>query len=292
MSSVSPVLDQDLAVFDPSSFGLKVLSPFQGPITAHEKGITIDDKTLCVITDVDKFTLKCIYINPPYIGGSGTLYIKKLAADQVADFWLCDEVSTLIVGSKFKAEFVVEVPGINPSNGQPDSKSKYTGEGSFQNVSSTGTEYITSLSSAADKETDSEEEKKETQNSESIKSETQNSEQGTSVAQSSSVPEGAANNGAKNENENSGKSVVIPKKAYEVLEFAQNNNGAAKVGYESKKFKNHEKRLPPGNYKEYDVDPRPKEAGQTRNAERIVVEQNSGKAFYTNDHYASFTPMN
>lgn len=42
-------------------------------------------------------------------------------------------------------------------------------------------------------------------------------------------------------------------------------------------------------YKEYDVDP--KTPGQARNDERIVLEQNTGKAYYTDDHYQTFTPM-
>ena len=55
-------------------------------------------------------------------------------------------------------------------------------------------------------------------------------------------------------------------------------------------FQNRERRLPRGSYREYDVDP--KAPGRSRGAERIVIEQRSGKAYYTRDHYETFVPMN
>ena len=55
--------------------------------------------------------------------------------------------------------------------------------------------------------------------------------------------------------------------------------------------KNAEGRLPSGGkYREYDVDPRPP-AGTTRNAERIVVDESTGRAYYTDDHYRTFTEI-
>jgi ribonuclease T1 len=32
--------------------------------------------------------------------------------------------------------------------------------------------------------------------------------------------------------------------------------------------------------------------GRTRDAERIVIEQRSGKAYYSGDHYRTFIPLN
>lgn len=55
-------------------------------------------------------------------------------------------------------------------------------------------------------------------------------------------------------------------------------------------FQNREHRLPPGHYREYDVNPRIR--GRSRDAERIVIEQDTGKAYYTDDHYRTFTPLN
>ena len=55
-------------------------------------------------------------------------------------------------------------------------------------------------------------------------------------------------------------------------------------------FGNRERRLPPGDYREYDVNP--KLRGRPRDAERIVVEQRTGKAYYTGDHYRTFVPLN
>lgn len=46
-----------------------------------------------------------------------------------------------------------------------------------------------------------------------------------------------------------------------------------------------------GKYREFNVDPKPP-AGTSRNAERIVVNENSGRAWYTNDHYKTFNEIN
>ncbi|EBH9555974.1 hypothetical protein EPM56_23680 [Salmonella enterica subsp. enterica serovar Cerro] len=50
-------------------------------------------------------------------------------------------------------------------------------------------------------------------------------------------------------------------------------------------FKNKEGRLPEGNYKEYTVDT---PGARNRGARRIVVDQETGRAYYTDDHYQNF----
>lgn len=55
-------------------------------------------------------------------------------------------------------------------------------------------------------------------------------------------------------------------------------------------FHNRERRLPPGRYREYDMNP--KVPGRPRDAERIVIHQRTGKAYYTGDHYRTFVPLN
>jgi len=55
-------------------------------------------------------------------------------------------------------------------------------------------------------------------------------------------------------------------------------------------FQDRERRLPHGRYREYDV--HPKTAGRNRGPERIVIEQQTGKAYYTGDHYVTFIPLN
>lgn len=54
-------------------------------------------------------------------------------------------------------------------------------------------------------------------------------------------------------------------------------------------FQNRERRLPPGHYREYDVNP--KVRGRSRDAERIVIEQDTGRAYYTGNHYRTFIPL-
>jgi ribonuclease T1 len=84
---------------------------------------------------------------------------------------------------------------------------------------------------------------------------------------------------------------AAPKKAYDLLERLQRRQGEPLPGYVGgREFQNRERRLPKGRYREYDVNP--KLRGRPRDAERIVIEQRSGKAYYTGDHYRTFTPLN
>ena len=83
----------------------------------------------------------------------------------------------------------------------------------------------------------------------------------------------------------------VPEKAYELLEALRQRRGEPLPGYVGgKAFRNREHRLPRGRYKEYDVNRRV--PGRSRDAERLVIEQETGKAYYTNDHYRTFVPLN
>ena len=85
--------------------------------------------------------------------------------------------------------------------------------------------------------------------------------------------------------------VDVPEKAREVLAEIQKRNGEPPSGYVGGRvFGNRERRLPRGEYREYDVNP--KRPGRNRGTERIVIEQQTGKAYYSRDHYETFTPMN
>lgn len=85
--------------------------------------------------------------------------------------------------------------------------------------------------------------------------------------------------------------VEVPEKAREVLAEIRKRNGEPLPGYVGGRvFGNREGRLPRGDYREYDVNP--KRSGKNRGTERIVIEQRSGKAYYSRDHYETFTPMN
>jgi len=84
---------------------------------------------------------------------------------------------------------------------------------------------------------------------------------------------------------------AVPQNAKDLLEAIQQHEGKALPGYiGGKAFQNRERRLPRGHYREYDVNP--KVRGRSRDAERIVIEQVTGKAYYTDDHYRTFTPLN
>ncbi|TKS63454.1 MAG: hypothetical protein EWM73_01447 [Nitrospira sp.] len=82
-----------------------------------------------------------------------------------------------------------------------------------------------------------------------------------------------------------------PQKAKDLLESIQQREGNALPGYiGGRAFQNRERRLPRGHYREYDVNPTVR--GRSRHAERVVIDQETGKAYYTDDHYRTFIPLN
>lgn len=83
----------------------------------------------------------------------------------------------------------------------------------------------------------------------------------------------------------------VPEQARLVLEAIQARGGKPLPGYAGgRDFHNRERRLPRGHYREYDVNP--KLSGHPRDAERIVIEQRTRKAYYSPDHYHTFLPLN
>ena len=82
-----------------------------------------------------------------------------------------------------------------------------------------------------------------------------------------------------------------PSYAQAVLEQIQERHGKPLPGYVGgKTFYNRERKLPPSQYREYDV--HPVQPGRNRGPERLVIDQRTGKAYYTPDHYDTFIPMN
>ena len=80
-------------------------------------------------------------------------------------------------------------------------------------------------------------------------------------------------------------------RAQEMLATIQARGGEPLAGYVGgRAFQNRERRLPPGRYREYDLHPRVR--GQDRGPERLVIEQTTGRAYYTRDHYRTFVPLN
>jgi len=84
---------------------------------------------------------------------------------------------------------------------------------------------------------------------------------------------------------------AAPQKAYDLLAQLKQREGKPLPGYIGGRiFQNRERRLPRGRYREYDVDR--KIPGRSRGAERLIIEQETGKAYYTGDHYRSFVALN
>jgi guanyl-specific ribonuclease Sa len=79
--------------------------------------------------------------------------------------------------------------------------------------------------------------------------------------------------------------------AREVLAAIEARQGQPLAGYVGGRiFHNREGQLPAGRYREYDVHPRT--PGQNRGPERLVIDQATGRAYYSDDHYRTFVPLN
>ena len=90
--------------------------------------------------------------------------------------------------------------------------------------------------------------------------------------------------------ESASPATAAPQKAQDLLAQLQARHGNPLPGYiGGREFHNREHRLPPGHYHEYDVNP--KIRSRPRDAERIVIEQDTGRAYYSSDHYRTFTPL-
>jgi guanyl-specific ribonuclease Sa len=80
-------------------------------------------------------------------------------------------------------------------------------------------------------------------------------------------------------------------RARDVLAAIEARGGEPPAGYVGgRAFNNRERRLPSGRYREYDV--HPWISGRDRGPERLVIEQSTGRAYYTRDHYRTFRPLN
>lgn len=87
----------------------------------------------------------------------------------------------------------------------------------------------------------------------------------------------------------------IPAKVYRVLEYVRQNNAPMDGYVGGRNFGNFERRLPQKGsdgrklkFQEWDVNP--KKNGKNRGVERLVT-ASSGQAWFTNDHYATFTEI-
>ncbi len=127
------LIDGDEASFDPS-FGAATVVVQPGTLTGNGQA-TLNGNKLCI--DGDESTVSvanCQYTTPSFpIPGFGTLQIASLAGDQTAQKTLSGDTPVLLVGSSFKARFVVTTPAqlVTPAGTQTDKTLEYSGAGTF-----------------------------------------------------------------------------------------------------------------------------------------------------------------
>ena len=79
----------------------------------------------------------------------------------------------------------------------------------------------------------------------------------------------------------------IPQNAFECYKYVLNHHAPPAGHIGGRVWHNREKKLPrSGNYHEFDVNP--KVRGRNRGADRIIVDYDTGKGWYTADHYRTF----
>jgi hypothetical protein len=124
------VVNGDTVNFE-STFGAATLvPPLTTTITGTGSKLT-SGAIACVKGDETSVTLAGVpYSAPPFTGGTGTLTIKQLASDQLAQKLTVGGKQAILVGNKFDATFTVTSPALNPS-GSSDSTPNYSGKGSF-----------------------------------------------------------------------------------------------------------------------------------------------------------------
>jgi ribonuclease T1 len=109
----------------------------------------------------------------------------------------------------------------------------------------------------------------------------QNTLMGSGVSDEQTAPNAATNS-------------RIPAKVYRVLEYIRQNNAPMNGYVGGRNFGNFERRLPQkdangrrAKYQEWDVNPQKR--GKNRGVERIIT--SATQAWYTDDHYATFTEI-
>jgi hypothetical protein len=133
------VIAGDQALFDPS-FGAATVTVRPGILRATGPA-TRGGKGMCIDGDERSVSVPgCSYVTPSYpIPGLGTLEIASLASDQIAGKTRSGQTSLILVGSRFLARFVVQVPAQQPTSAGPvpDPAPRYSGTGTFQTTNST-----------------------------------------------------------------------------------------------------------------------------------------------------------
>jgi len=128
------LIDNDEVVFD-SMFGVASVTVQPGKMEGTGK-TSLNSKAVCVEGDETKVEVPgCSYMAPPHtIQGAGTLTIAALGEDQKGQKTSAGGKAVLLRGGKFKAEFTVQKPALQPGTPTvPDQVGKkYTGTGEFK----------------------------------------------------------------------------------------------------------------------------------------------------------------
>ncbi|MEM9686413.1 MAG: hypothetical protein AAF934_05765 [Bacteroidota bacterium] len=132
MASDSIIMDDDEVEFLPN-FGSAIVTVKPGKIEASGK-TTINNKNICVKGDEKSVAVSgCDYISGPFVGGKGTLKIKRLVSNQLTKKAKSGGKSIILKGKPFIAHFEVTSPAKQPPPANtPDPVPIYIGLGKFK----------------------------------------------------------------------------------------------------------------------------------------------------------------
>lgn len=125
------LINGDQAIFE-VNFQAATVAVRPGTLTASGPA-TFSSINICVVGDEKSVVVPgCVYSTPTFTTpGSGTITIKKLNDDQVADKTFSRTIPVMLKGSKFQALFTVNDPASDPLEFQ-DPVPDYDGTGSFE----------------------------------------------------------------------------------------------------------------------------------------------------------------
>jgi contractile injection system spike tip protein len=127
------IVDGDTVTFLPT-FGAAIVVPVPTTIAGSAAKTKVGTKAPCLEGDEKNVQAAgCMYTTITYsVPGTGTLKIDKLNSDQLTGKTTIEGKKVILKGSTFDAVFEVTKGGTDPSSGNADLTTKYSGgKGSF-----------------------------------------------------------------------------------------------------------------------------------------------------------------
>ncbi len=129
------IIDNDIVMFDPSSFlPVTFIPPVPTTVIKASGNAEANKDKICLVGDEKKVKLNWAYMTASHpIPGAGVLEIIQLDSSQQASNTKHNKKKIITKGKQFKAKFTVNTPAqvLTPSGPQPSPTMSYQGKGMF-----------------------------------------------------------------------------------------------------------------------------------------------------------------